>query len=370
MPSSSSTTTAATPSAAAQALFVDITFDLLLFPTEVVEEGRTLSCHVLKKSEFWQDEIEKLVLGAEGYGVPDNDEEEEESIALSVGIRFGAIVAMANDGMRNNDEKMIETIEGNAANSKDGDGYQYYYQRGDNGFAVSDLDKYCRSIDIVLEDMDSADVANIMGDALLDDGCNVGVVAPSAAAASGGTKAIEESSLLTSMDHSAAMVPTQPSKHLNWQLSVHHKSLEANGILPLSSGSGGMGELITSNVLDMTLLQYNYDSRNDGSCFAVPKEEALKLWRKIDPTIVRAVEKPVAPSPKKMSPRKEVVTVDAAVAAATAAVQKKQEGGAMKEKKPVRRPPKPQETALFARGKRTTLGGSRRKKPKFRLGPA
>ena len=30
----------------------------------------------------------------------------------------------------------------------------------------------------------------------------------------------------------------------------------------------------------------------------------------------------------------------------------------------------PQETALFARGKRTTLGGGRRKKPKFRLGPA
>lgn len=35
-----------------ETLFVDVTFDFIVFPTEVVDEGRTRNCHILKKSDF------------------------------------------------------------------------------------------------------------------------------------------------------------------------------------------------------------------------------------------------------------------------------------------------------------------------------
>ena len=62
-------------------LFVDVTFDFLIFPSEVVSDGRTKSCHIVKKADFW---------GEEGNGMSD----EANSIALSVAIRIGSLLAI------------------------------------------------------------------------------------------------------------------------------------------------------------------------------------------------------------------------------------------------------------------------------------
>ena len=59
-----------------QCLFVDITFDFLIFPSEAVSEGRTKHCHVVKKADFWDEEV-----SFQENGMSD----ESNSIAISVG---------------------------------------------------------------------------------------------------------------------------------------------------------------------------------------------------------------------------------------------------------------------------------------------
>jgi len=339
-----------------ETLFIDITFDFIIFPTEIVKEGRTHCCHVLKKEDFWSEDMHKEhQLGG------NNMIEEANSVAMSVAIRIGALVATPQSQCSDNGSSI-----GKDEDLK-GDGYQYYYNRGDDALTVSDLDEHCRGIDIVLEEMDSADVARIMGDAFLE-GCGGTPWQVMAKSESGCATANNN---LNTIDNIGMAEQTKKS----WHLKVHHEALQADGILPLSNnGDNSMGEWIGRCMLDMILLQSNASSR-DGVCISVPRTEALMLWKTIDSSIVRAVEQLVEPSPQKMSPAREICVADAesVSAARNSYAQKAAQKEELKSSKPkptASRPPKPQATALFARGKKTTLGGGRRKKPKFTLGPA
>mmetsp|Transcript_21286 Transcript_21286/g.37626 ORF Transcript_21286/g.37626 Transcript_21286/m.37626 type:complete len:453 (+) Transcript_21286:338-1696(+) len=352
-----------------ETLFVDITFDFILFPTEIFKEGMTDCCHnvLLKKEDFWGEDTEKEQGGSMMM-------EECNSIAMAVAIRIGALVAIPSSqcGDGSCSEEKITRHNTNEGGREDG--YQYYYQRGDNALTVSDLDEHCRGIDIVLEEMDAADVARIMGDAFLEGCHHAGGPKPwqvMGKSENGRVTATGTSSDSTTIDHLG--MAEQTRKHIRWNLKLHHQALEADGCLPLSNNGGSnMGESIGRCMLDMILLQSN-DSRDGGVCVSVPKTEALMLWKKINPTLVRAVEKPVLePSPQKMSPARKDVAVRIPYAE-MAAPKEEKDDKAEKSSRPktaTRRPPKPQQTALFARGKKTTLGGSRRKKPKFTLGPA
>jgi len=346
---------------AVETLFIDITFDFILFPAEIATQthGRTECCHILKMEDF------------SGKDTEWEEVEECDSIAMAVAIRIGALVAIVPSGgeerMGNNDNKGGRR-----------DGYQYYYHRGNNALTVSDLDEHCRGIDIILEEMRAVDVARIIGDAFSEGDQNK----CSGCHARGG-KPWHVMGKLENVSHSAATGTSnlktidsigkdeQATKHFSWNLKVHHPALEADGLLPLSNNGCVNGDPIDRNMLDMILLQSNA-SLGGEVCISVPKTQAIELWKEIDPTLVRALEKPVELSPRKMSPVRKVVT---------ARIPHSQEASPNREKdakaerygKPkttTRSQPKPQQTALFARGKKTKLGGSRRKKPKFTLGPA
>ncbi|KAL9186235.1 hypothetical protein ACHAXT_005473 [Thalassiosira profunda] len=309
-----------------ETLFVDVTFDFVLFPFETVTEGRTKSCHVLKMEDIYEGDA--------------NLKGEANSIALAVAVRIGALMALP-----------ASLDNANAMESKEG--YEYFYLRGDNALAVSDVDEHCQGIDIVLEEMSSAAVAGLVGDAFLEGGATpwqvMGKVESSAPAAA---------TDLTTVDSG---LTGHAKPEATWKLKLHHKALEADGLLPLSSNSGfASAESVGEGMLDTVLLQSNADGKGGGStCIAVPTAEARKLWQTIDPALMKAVEQPVAPSPQKMSPSRSVPVPEE---------EKKDTERSSKPKAAVRRPPRPQENVLYARGKTTTLGGARRKKMKFTLG--
>ena len=154
-------------------------------------------------------------------------------------------------------------------------------------------------------------------------------------------------------------------------LKLHDKSFNADGILPLSSNDGVTISSLDRSMLDMILLQSNTSS-GEGDIVSVPKIEALSLWKVVDESLIKALEKPIEPSPQKMSPASFKVAAKEEDSPPQQAALKEEETKTTEQPRKVVicRPPKPQEQALFAKGKKTTLGGGRRKKPKFRMGPA
>ena len=363
-----------------QTLFVDITFDFILFPTEIVTEGRTYCCHVLKKEEFWGEDVKTF----QGGSMSD----EANSIALSVAIRIGALVAIpssqcsddnndADNSSSSDDKKSLADIDNDNINV--GDGYQYYYKRGENALTVSDLDEHCNGIEISRESMDSADVARIIGDEFLQ-GCSGRtqwqvIAKREKDMPNNATGSINN---LTTIDGKMGMTNEKSKKQLlTCHLKLHDKSMGTDGMLPLSSnGTGGCdssSQAIDRSILDMILLQSNTSSP---TIVQVPKTEALSLWRAINPAFVSALEKPIEPSPQKMSPAREVAAAaEECDGEVTNPYAKKMSPKveAKSEEEPrriIRKPPRPAEQHLFAKGKKTTLGGGRKKKPKFRMGAA
>ena len=360
-----------------QTLFVDITFDFILFPTEIVTEGRTYCCHVLKKEDFWGEEIKTF----QGGSMSD----EANSIALSVAIRIGALVAIPSSQFNgdnyscnssSNDKKPLADIDNGNINV--GDGYKYYYKRGENAaLTVSDLDEHCKGIEIIRESMDSADVARIIGDEFLQ-GCGGRtqwqVIAKRKKDTNNASGTFND---LTTIDGKIAMTNEQSKKQpLTCHLKLHDKSMGTDGMLPLSSNGSGdcdsSSQAIDRSILDMIFLQSNTSSP---TIVQVPKTEALSLWRTINPAIVSALENPVAPSPQKMSPAREVAVAketdnDNVTNPYAKRMSPKVETKNEEPRRIIRKPPKPAEQHLFSRGKKTTLGGGRKKKPKLRMGPA
>jgi len=348
----------------AEALFVDVTFDFIFYPREVVDESRTESCYILQYTDL-------------KHGLPSDVDRQnalDDYFALSVAVRIGAMVATrsSNAGKTTTKESII-------------DGYEYNYIRGTNVLTMSDLDEHCKSIDIVLEEMDPCDVARIVGDAFLE-GCS----SSSSSSCSDSfwqvmTTKQDSSTSLTAEERRCESFEELVSKCIvsneskqQWYLKLHHKSLQADGLLPLSSN----GEIISigQNMLDMILLQSNHG----GVYTSIPTNEALLLWKVVDPSIVKATEKHVEPSPRKLSPARSsnMTAVSHEVAAGdNSPMQQQQQQQQQHQPQNHQKKSKshvvqgsgkastgPQETALFARGKSTTLGGSR-KKPKFTFGP-
>ncbi|KAL7553029.1 hypothetical protein ACHAWF_016276 [Thalassiosira exigua] len=311
-----------------ETLFVDITFDFMIFPIDA-EKGGTHCYHVLRE----EDQGANAVM------------EEVDSISIAVAINIGALVAIPSSHVDK------------------GDGYRYCYLR-DKTLTVSDLEEHCRGIDIVLEEMEPAAVAHIIGDAF-GGGCIGKGSKPLQVMVQNGTA--DNSSELSTIEHSASAATTNQTK---WYLRLHHKSLDLDGLLPLSKTSLDAAESIGACMLDGLLLQSSNDSSGRANFTAVPTAVACMFWKYIDPFLVKMVEKPVEPSPKKMSPVRKVITMEENSSGIDKAAAASNDANESKPKSNARRLSKPQETALYARGKRTTLGGSRRKKPKFTFGPA
>ncbi|KAL3817089.1 hypothetical protein ACHAXA_009920 [Cyclostephanos tholiformis] len=346
-----------------ETLFVDITFDFIVFPVEIIDGGMTDSYYLLKKDDIRQD--------FDNGGLKGGDiSVDADSIAVSVAVRIGALVAVpATSNITN---------AANSCNAGSGDAmsihtYQYKYQRGSKALTAYDLLEHCRSIDIVLEEMDPADVARIIGDAFVE-GCSKCSWQVMAKRDSYRPAARCDSTELT--DKAIADMSEWAMNDLQWHMKLHHGSLEADGFLPLSSnGCNTSVNLIDRCMLDMILLQSNHGIvGNDYT--SVPLLEALAVWKSVDPSIVSAVEKPVGPSStRKLSPTRNATALleyvsDVSYPTMENPAPKKGKDTRSeiigKLKSTVRRPTTSQETALFARGKTTTIGGNR-KKPKFRL---
>ena len=342
-----------------EALFVDVTFDFIVFPVEIADEGRANSCYVLEKEAFWQE----CTTGDHRGGATTC---KANSVAMCVAIRIGALVAIPTTSHVT--DASIGCNNAGSGGGKSMDGYQYKYQRGNNALTASDLNEHCISIDIVLEDMDPADVARIVGDAFLE-GC-AGGSSWQVMSKHDNSRAVVRCNSSNSNDNRIASMPGCTTHDLQLYLKLHHGSLQADGFLPLSSDGGDTSvESIGRCMLDMILMQSNRGIAGDVYT-SVPVTEALLVWKSTDPSIVRAVEQPVEPSPRKLSPARSATALVNNVSENPAPCEGKDVQSQIvgKPTSTVRRPPKSQETALFARGKATTIGGSR-KKPKFRLGP-
>jgi len=242
--------------------------------------------------------------------------------------------------------------------------------RGDKALQLSDLDAHCSKIEIIREGMGSKDVANIVGTAFLD-GCS-SAISWQVVAKKKHTNDMTKRNSLNDMTTIDGNNQSKNQSNLTCHLKLHDKSFNADGILPLSSNDGGTISSLDRAMIDMILLQSNASS-SEGDIVSVPKIEALSLWKVVDESLIKALEKPIEPSPQKMSPASFKVAAKEEDSPPQKAAHKEEEETKTTEqprKVVIRRPPKPQEQALFAKGKKTTLGGGRRKKPKFRMGPA
>ena len=369
-----------------QSLFVDITFDFLVSPSNLAVDdiGNSImmhSYHVLKEKDLRKESNNAL-----------KDDAIQSSITVAVAIRIGALLALPTSRIK--DPTATSTVrtdedDGRISNihsfdkSLNDDSYRYYYHRGNTALTISDLNEHCKSIDIVLEEMDPVDVARIFGDAFIE-GCR-----------SGGSWEIV--SKKRTLGDTGIDTCTNNSSHY---MKLHHGVLQAGGVLPLSEtsrigdgGSGGNGSIepIHRSILDMILLQSTCGGCN-GSCVAVPRPEALSLWRTVDPSIVTIIEAQstelqqrqyihttgdisteaavVIPTTNNSNPSATAVPADVTMDT-NKLDETNQNSRRYKNGKSLLNIPPQQhtESALFARVKATTHGGSR-KKPKFRFGPA
>lgn len=332
-------------------LFVDVTFDFLVFPYEVTEEGRTSFCHVVK-SEEWEQDDDDYDKDKKNPSPRLVSSEERRFVSLSVAIRLGTLIAIPDNK---------ERIDGNEKK------YRYYYQRG-NPLTGPDVYEHCRSIDIVPEEMDATQIADIIGKALSNDDGRVMIESNDENAAADVAAPICTSPLSQSLD----ITNDSPKKKWYWKLELHHQELEGKGTLPLKTydhahvfskayDDQNWGTPIDHSILDTFLLN------NQGQrCVSIPTAEAKLVWNQFDPTLLESLKEPVKPSPRKPVP---VVNPYAKKPSPPKAeVENKSSDGNSKPK--IRKAsPMKRETALFAKGKRTTIAGQRRKKPKFTIGP-
>mmetsp|Transcript_8102 Transcript_8102/g.16502 ORF Transcript_8102/g.16502 Transcript_8102/m.16502 type:complete len:429 (-) Transcript_8102:88-1374(-) len=329
-----------------ESLFVDVTFDFLVFPYEVTEEGRTSFCHVVKSDEWEQDDCDKDK--SESPRLISADE--KRLLSLSVAIRLGAFIAVPDNK---------ETI----SSGKD-DNYRYYYQRG-NPLTGPDVYEHCRGIDIVPEEMDASQIADIIAKALSNDDGRVVIELndENACTAAASISAFPLSqSLDTTNDNS--------KKRWYWKLELHHQELEGKGTLPLKTydhthvfskayDDQNWGTPIDHSVLDTFLLN------NQGQrCVPIPANVAKLVWDEFDPALLESLKEPVKPSPRKPA----AVNPYAKKPSPPKAEEENKRDGNTKPKVRKASPVK-KDTALFAKGKRTTVAGQKRKKPKFTIGP-
>ncbi|KAL3767847.1 hypothetical protein ACHAWU_007325 [Discostella pseudostelligera] len=380
-----------------QSLFIDVTFDFLICPTKfMVDENGCMmhSCHVLEKKDVREEADNSR-----------NDEANSSSIAIYVAIRLGALLAIPtsqNNGRATSsivnisDDDGRNNIRRSCENLMNDDGYRYYYNRGNTALTMADLNAFAKSIDIVLEDMNSVDVARIFGDAFIEGYRTENsweLMSKKQLVADDDTGTIMcANSKKPTIEADDRLTPKSEIEkefdHLNFTMKLHHGVLQADGVLPLSRSisNGGAAEncpvqSIHRPMLDMILLQSKCSSC-DGVCVVVPRPEALALWRTVDPSIISAVEAQSGELQRQKMNSVRDMTMNAAVTTSTTndtdrdtargsakmmdASNSRNNNG----KSSLSRPPQqPKGSALSARAKATTKSGSR-KKPKFRLGPA
>eukprot|EP00573_Skeletonema_grethae_P011456 CAMPEP_0201711656 /NCGR_PEP_ID=MMETSP0578-20130828/59251_1 /ASSEMBLY_ACC=CAM_ASM_000663 /TAXON_ID=267565 /ORGANISM="Skeletonema grethea, Strain CCMP 1804" /LENGTH=416 /DNA_ID=CAMNT_0048200709 /DNA_START=90 /DNA_END=1340 /DNA_ORIENTATION=+ len=318
-----------------ESLFIDITFDFLVFPYEVTEEGRTSFCHVVKSNEWKQDDFV----------------DEERLLSLSVAIRLGALIAVPDNNK--------ETISSGVVDDKN----RYYYQRG-NSLSGPDVYEHCRGVDIVPEVTDASQIADIIAKALLnDDGRIVIELSDENASADA---ALSTSILSQNLDDRN----DAPKMKWYWKLELHHKELEGKGTLPLKSfdhtnvfskayDDQNFGTPIDHSVLDTFLMN------NQGQCVSIPANVASLVWNQFDPTLLESLKEPAKPSPRKPAPA--LANPYATKPSSPKAEEENKSDGNRKPK--IRKASPVKNTAVFAKGKRTTVAGQKKKKPKFTIGP-
>ncbi len=387
-----------------QSLFVDITFDFLIFPAKLVGNNDIEHfCHVLEGKDFWEEADHSV----KGETIP------SPNIAISVAIRIGALLALpirqGNDraaaaaaSIRNEDGKIKDRWS--CEKSMNDDYYRYYYHRGNSALTMSDLNEHCKSIDIVLEDMDPVDVSRIFGDAF-NEGCKSGgswEIMSKKWNANGGDAGATSVENYVHGKSTNSEKSRMDSRHLEndlvqsrYYMKLHHEILQADGDLPLSGSrsngvcKNGPLEPISRSMLDMILLQSKCSGCN-GICVSVPRTEAIALWREVDSRVVRELEAQSKELRRQqLNSKRDISNEDrgttsiasnsdpGATAAPAGMMDAKNHDETHKNNSSYdsgksllsRQQKPPNESAIFVGAKATTQGGSR-KKPKFRLGPA
>ena len=314
-----------------ETIFIDITFDFLVFPFEITEDGRTSFCHVVRSHE-WEE---------------DSRAAEDGRICLSVAIRIGALIAIPDNKER--DIGNSEVL------------YRYFYQRG-NPLKGPAVYQHCRCVDIVPEEMDAAQISDIIANALANNEVRVMIK----------LKDENESAFSTSGINSPLAENTNDASTKKWQwaLELHHHELGGKGSLPMKKyehtnlfshayDEKNWGTFVDQNIMDSYLLN------NGQLCVSIPALEAKSVWDDLDPTLLNLLKKPVKP----FSPRKPAVLIPDEEKPSPLKTEDRDKSQGKAKPKIRKASPMKKENVLFAKGKRTTVAGQRKKKPKFTIGP-
>ncbi|EED90898.1 predicted protein [Thalassiosira pseudonana CCMP1335] len=328
-----------------ETIFVDITFDVLLFPHEVVRSGNTSLCHVLKREEFEKDSR------SSSY------QERNDHVAVSIAVRIGALFAVRSS---KSGEKSDFGVDGNE--------YQYYYQQG-KALSAEDIYNHCRCIDVDPDATDAFAIANLIGGSFVErDGSPFQIKGK-----------LDDRVLIRCTSDKANETAEEERK---WQLKLSYKSLDTEAMLPITIGSNQshLGEQISRRALDMILLQTNAKNE-EGNVALVSSAESRSLWMSISSDLMEAVEKLIEQPASEMGRATSASTLSAVSSKVVNPYLKKAPSSPQDEEAEQKSKPKPaskpaakppsrptQDTVLYARGNKTAIAGSRRKRPKFQLG--
>mmetsp|Transcript_9554 Transcript_9554/g.19001 ORF Transcript_9554/g.19001 Transcript_9554/m.19001 type:complete len:479 (+) Transcript_9554:414-1850(+) len=370
-------------------LFVDVTFDFLLFPYNKSGAKKDIRCLVCKL-----ERSQKIYDNNSPGGKKIKD---IATFGIAVATRIGAILATSTGSEHGNEQ------------------FRFHYLQG-NPLSAADVHEHCRYVDVDPNFTDASQVADLIAKALLrEERCK-----PTAESgiseqetdncAFGKVRAVQEDCV---QDAAFDIIPEKDEKKKIWRWGVklYHKSLKMDGILTFHHQIGDdeesfdslspkatlcFGEPIGRQTLDIIMLNTAGDGDVGGNCVPITLNETHRLWSMINQSLLESLQDAESSSSAESFLRSiTITTIPRQMDNLNHEMQSAQCEDSAPEKKATKTRQWPQsskssennpsmlkrsssksssssrsqqEIGVFARGKKTSILGSKRKKKKLTLG--
>ncbi len=369
-------------------LFVDVTFDFLLFPYNLSGETEGMQCHVyqLERSQNIHD----------NNSLGRNKGKDTATFGIAVAIRIGALLA---------------TFTGNEHGNEQ---FRYHYLQG-NPLSAVDVHEHCRAVDVDPNFTDASQVADLIAKSLLrEERCKLttdcGIIDEKTDVDSfWQVRAVQEDSVQNPVSN-FTYSKDDSKKTWRWEVKLYHNTLNMAGMFtfhhqtcddnePFDSVSPEatlfFGDPIGRQTLDMLLLHTAGDGCGGGKCVPTEFKEIRRSWSLIHPSLLEYLRETGPPSiTESLLYSHTIPTItwqpdsayherqstqcgdSASENQATKPGQWSQSSKSSDDKPILKRSSSKsssssrsqQETGVFARATKTSILGSKRKKKKLTLG--
>lgn len=369
-------------------LFVDVTFDFLLFPYNQSGAKKEIRCHVckLEQSQKIRDD-----------NIPGrNRMKNTATFGIAVATRIGALLGTSNGNEHGNEQ------------------FRFHYLQG-NPLSAADVHDHCRSVDVDPNFTDASQVANLIAKALLREERHKPIMESGISKQEPVNCAFwEVQALLEDCVQGAVYDYISDKDHKKkiwrWGVQLYHKSLNMDGIFTfhhqiVNDGESFdsvspkatlcYGEPIGRHTLDTILLNTAGNGGVGGNCVPITLKETHRLWIMISPSLLESLQDTESSSSAQSVLCSNTVTtiprqidnlnhemqstqcVDSTEMNATKTEQCSQSSKSFENNpsmlkrsssKSSSSSRSQQETGVFARRKKTSILGSKRKKKKLTLG--